>query len=467
LFLDAIVAVQQAICHQGMDSEWTSTLAGVLEAPAATSTCLRSLLEQHGWAGTQFVRPPNRALLLDQLRLQISETEQAASTVDEVADLPQRSSAAPRDLSQRSSIAPRGLAAEEEELTAALAAMTTVSSSSGSSNRGSNGSFGGGAAAPLTTTAVRGGSSGRTSQQNGNTSAVAASRGTEPNNRCGMSIGQTNRDSTTQRLMAAGIADDIDTSNPQEVQEYSAEIYSKMFQNQVLYVPKANYMESQRDINGKMRAILVDWLVEVHQKYQLRIETLFLAVSLIDRYLARMPVMRGRLQLIGVVAMCVASKFEEMRPPDVNDFVYITDSAYTKEDILIMECQMLTTLGFHVAGPNVAHFLEILHRANGRDELARQVAQYAVELSLVELNMVRHTPSHLAAAAMLVSNEVLGRHPAWPTALAHQSRHGERALRSCAQELRALLRGAASTSLQAVRRKFGLPRHQSVAKMAF
>jgi len=321
-------------------------------------------------------------------------------------------------------------------------------------------------AAPLTTAADSGSSSGRKKQQNGTISAAPAAQGGIPD-RSGMSVDQKNSDSTKKRARAAWTADDIDTSNPQEVQEYSAEIYGKMFQDQVLYIPKANYMESQRDINGKMRAILVDWLVEVHQRYQLRIETLFLAVSIIDRYLARMPVMRGRLQLIGVVAMCVASKFEEMRPPDVNDFVYITDSAYTKEDILITECQMLTTLGFHVAGPNVAHFLEILHRANSRDELARQVAQYAVELSLVELSMVRHTPSHLAAAAMLVGNEVLGRHPAWPTALAHQSRHGERALRSCAQELRALLRGAASTSLQAVRRKFGLPRYQSVAKMAF
>lgn len=255
--------------------------------------------------------------------------------------------------------------------------------------------------------------------------------------------------------------------NPQDVVEYSTEIYGKMFHDEVLYLPRANYMETQRDINGNMRAILIDWLVEVHVKYQLGVPTLFLAVSLIDRYLARMPVMRGRLQLVGVVAMFVASKFEEMRPPDVGDFVYITDSAYTKEDILIMECTMLTTLGFHVACPTAAHFLELLHRANGHDELHRQIAQYAAELALVDLAMLRHAPSHLAAAAILVGNEVLGRHPVWPAALARDSRHAEQSLRACVQELRVLLRAAPSTSLQAVRRKFGSPRYQSVSRMAF
>jgi len=254
--------------------------------------------------------------------------------------------------------------------------------------------------------------------------------------------------------------------DPQEVQEYASEIYSKLFHDEVLYVPRANYMESQRDINGRMRAILVDWLVEVHLKHQLRIETLFLTVSLIDRYLARMPVVRGRLQLVGVVAMFVASKYEEMRPPDVSDFVYITDNAYNKEDILVMECTLLTTLGFQIACPTTAHFLDLLHRANGCDEVHRQVAQYAAELALVELGMVRHTPSHLAAAATLVSNEVLGRQPAWPAQLARESRHAEQALRACAQELRALLRGAASASLQAVRKKFSSPRFQSVARLA-
>lgn len=91
-----------------------------------------------------------------------------------------------------------------------------------------------------------------------------------------------------------------------------------------------------------MRAILVDWLVEVHLKFKLVPETLYLTVNLIDRYLELVQVPRQKLQLIGVTAMLIASKYEEIYAPEVRDFVYITDRAYTKEEILDQEFDMLT-----------------------------------------------------------------------------------------------------------------------------
>jgi len=83
----------------------------------------------------------------------------------------------------------------------------------------------------------------------------------------------------------------------------------------------------QNDINEKMRSILVDWLVEVHVKFKLLPETLFLTVNLIDRYLEAKKVLRQKLQLVGVTSMLIASKYEEIYAPEVKDFVYITDKA--------------------------------------------------------------------------------------------------------------------------------------------
>lgn len=83
-----------------------------------------------------------------------------------------------------------------------------------------------------------------------------------------------------------------------------------------------------------MRAILIDWLIEVHFKFKLLPETLFLTINLIDRYLERVIVNRTKLQLVGVTSMLIASKYEEIYAPEVRDFVYITDNAYTKEEIL-------------------------------------------------------------------------------------------------------------------------------------
>ena len=86
-----------------------------------------------------------------------------------------------------------------------------------------------------------------------------------------------------------------------------------------------------------MRAILVDWIIEVHLKFKLLPETLFITVSLIDRYLEQIQIKRTNLQLVGVTAMLIASKYEEIYAPEVRDFVYITDNAYTKDEILLME----------------------------------------------------------------------------------------------------------------------------------
>ena len=96
---------------------------------------------------------------------------------------------------------------------------------------------------------------------------------------------------------------------------------------------KPRYMRKQRDINHSMRSILVDWLVEVSQEYRLDSQTLFMAVSYIDRFLSEMSVQRGKLQLVGVTAMLLASKYEEVYPPAVDEFVYITANTCSRAQV--------------------------------------------------------------------------------------------------------------------------------------
>ena len=83
-----------------------------------------------------------------------------------------------------------------------------------------------------------------------------------------------------------------------------------------------------------MRAILIDWLVEVHLKFKLLQETLFLTINIIDRFLERVTLSKSKLQLLGVTALFIASKYEEIYPPELKDFIYITDRAYSKEELL-------------------------------------------------------------------------------------------------------------------------------------
>jgi len=117
--------------------------------------------------------------------------------------------------------------------------------------------------------------------------------------------------------------------------------------------PTTTYMESvQTDINPMMRSILLDWLVEVGMEYRLTSDTLFLSAAYIDRFLSLVDVKRNRLQLVGVTAMLVASKYEEIWAPEVRDFVYISDRAYTRDQILNMEKIMLNSLRFNLTVPS-------------------------------------------------------------------------------------------------------------------
>merc|ERR1712139_14017 len=256
----------------------------------------------------------------------------------------------------------------------------------------------------------------------------------------------------------------------QEAHEYAGDIKNKLFETEADFMARADYMDIQTDLTPKMRMILMDWLIEVHMKYKLMPETLHLTVNLIDSYLSRVPVMRKKLQLIGVCAMFIASKFEEINPPELHDWVYITDKAYTKDEVLAMEVNMLTTLSFNVAVPTAAHFFPLLEKANGCGPVHRELAQYIVELGVLDIRLLQYSPSHMVSAALLLSNEILGRSPAWPEVMVLHSRHTEASLRECVHLMRQLFdadRAGAGGQLQAVHKKFSVKERHSVATMRF
>lgn len=262
--------------------------------------------------------------------------------------------------------------------------------------------------------------------------------------------------------------DVADKENPLAVTEYVNSIYSYYYKVEPNTTVGPTYMTNQPDINDKMRAILVDWLVEVHLKFKLMPETLFLTVNLIDRFLAAAPVTRKNLQLVGVTAMLIASKYEEIWAPEVRDFVYISDKAYTREQILAMEKSMLNTLGFHLTVPTPFQFMSRLLKAAGADKQMAAFAQFNLELAMPEYSMLKYKGSMLAAAA--IYNSIRALRPVspqgyWTLALARHSRYTEPELLSCANALARLHRKAGTASLTAVHKKYSNAKFHEVAKM--
>lgn len=147
------------------------------------------------------------------------------------------------------------------------------------------------------------------------------------------------------------------------------------------------YMKKQSDVTESMRAILIDWLVDVHFKFKLLPETLFLTVNLIDRFLSVRQISRNKLQLVGVCSLMIATKYEEIYPPTVKDMEYITDNAYKREEILQMEQIMLVALDFDIQQTSSYRFLERMAKIARIDQVQLALAQYLLELTLLDSKM--------------------------------------------------------------------------------
>ncbi|KAL4303898.1 hypothetical protein GQ457_10G023560 [Hibiscus cannabinus] len=191
-----------------------------------------------------------------------------------------------------------------------------------------------------------------------------------------------------------------DSNDPLAVVEYVDDIYAYYKKTEVSSCVSPNYMERQFDINEKMRAILIDWLIEVHYKFELMEETLFLTVNLIDRFLERCTVIRKKLQLVGMTAMLLACKYEEVSVPIVEDFVLISDKAYTRKDVLDMEKLMVNTLQFNMSVPTPYVFMRRFLKAAHSEKKLDFLSFFLIELCMVEYETLKFQPSLLAAAAI-------------------------------------------------------------------
>ena len=125
-----------------------------------------------------------------------------------------------------------------------------------------------------------------------------------------------------------------DWSSPLYVTNNECETYKalKLREEETYTCPR--YLAFQEEVTGKMRSVLVGWLVEVHEKKRFSPETLYLAVNLLDRYLMLARVKRGKFQLVGITSLLLASKYEEDEDlADLDDFVYYCDGQYTKSEV--------------------------------------------------------------------------------------------------------------------------------------
>jgi len=225
------------------------------------------------------------------------------------------------------------------------------------------------------------------------------------------------------------------------------------------------YMTRQTDINEKMRAILVDWLVDVHLKFKLTPETLYLAVNVVDRFLDQKIVTRSKLQLVGVVGMLLAAKYEEIYPPEIRDFIYISANTYTKDDILKMERLVLSSLDFCLTSPSIYSFLRRALQVVDADQQCQHMALYLSELAVLDYRMLQYSPSIIGAVCVYLARKIQ-RHPdPWNWVLEYYTTYPVAGLQGAAVLLHEIIQGASQHKCQASRKKFTYPKYGSVADL--
>ncbi|KAK3134545.1 hypothetical protein QOZ80_6AG0550560 [Eleusine coracana subsp. coracana] len=265
---------------------------------------------------------------------------------------------------------------------------------------------------------------------------------------------------------------DKDIGNPQMCASYVVDIYSNLMASELMRRPTANYMDTiQRDITKGMRAILIDWLVEVSEEYKLVPDTLYLTVYLIDRFLSRNYMERQRLQLLGITSMLIVSKYEEICAPRVDEFCFITDNTYTKAEVLKMECQVLNDLGFHLSVPTTKTFLRRFLRAAQASRKVPSVtlgflANYLAELTLIDYGFLRFLPSVVAASAVFLARWTLDQSDLpWNRTLEHYTSYKSADIQTCVCALRELQHNTSNCPLNAIREKYRQQKFECVANL--
>ena len=120
-------------------------------------------------------------------------------------------------------------------------------------------------------------------------------------------------------------------------------------------------MQNPKEIKDTSRAFLVEWIIDVHRKFRLEPETLYVTVFLIDRFLSLKQIRKNQLHILGVASLLISTKYEEIYPPELKELLSVSENKFTRAEVLAMEREILLTLQFDVTTPSSYRFLERFH----------------------------------------------------------------------------------------------------------
>ncbi|AJS02865.1 BMC_2a_G0022930.mRNA.1.CDS.1 [Saccharomyces cerevisiae] len=262
--------------------------------------------------------------------------------------------------------------------------------------------------------------------------------------------------------------DSMEMDDPFMVAEYTDSIFSHLYEKEIQMLPTHNYLmdtQSPYYLKSSMRALLIDWLVEVHEKFHCLPETLFLAINLLDRFLSQNVVKLNKLQLLCITCLFIACKFEEVKLPKITNFAYVTDGAATVEGIRKAELFVLSSLGYNISLPNPLNFIRRISKADNYCIETRNMAKFIMEYSICCNKLIHLKPSYLAAMSMYIARKIKNENSKWDETFIHYSGgidiESDPAFKDFISELVEDI-AVPDTNLDSLRLKYKKPKHGMV-----
>ena len=226
------------------------------------------------------------------------------------------------------------------------------------------------------------------------------------------------------------------------------------------------FRKKQKQVDNKMREVLVDWLIEVHNRYKMRDETIFMAIKLIDKYLSLEAIEYNKFQLLGTSSLMIAAKYEEIYPPKVKDFVYICANAYTRQDVLDMEAKILRLMKFELVFPTSVQFFGFLQKVYRFDKMVKALVHYILYGTLIFNCFVQSNPRMLVYSAVIMANKAFKN---YDEIQRFKEQRGEEFKDSdvnyCIFQIYNMLLTLKKTELTALRTRFSTEKYSNIAKI--
>ena len=249
--------------------------------------------------------------------------------------------------------------------------------------------------------------------------------------------------------------------------DYFDEVYQNLLFDELRFYQmiNPNYMNMQNDICDKMRSILVDWLIDIHNKLNLHKKTLYQCVFIIDAYLSKIIIGRKNLQLLGLAALLIAYKGNEIIYPRLQSFIELSDNAYTLQELKDMEIKVIQKLDCDILAPTADEFFSINSDFFEFTEIQKYFGEYFLDSSLVDNNLLKYKQSTIAVACCYIVIKFFNLNGAHLIVENTNQDVKPTDVKDCARDLCFLVKNMWNSSLGATKNKYMSDKYLNVAQL--